>query len=367
MKVSRSMPKLLPSACILTCLTLLALVAGCRDTRSEAAASEVLQPVRLLRVAADSAMTAHRLPGRIAPVRTLDLSFQVAGRIAEMPAAPGTLLGEGELVARLDSVDFELRLQQASAQRSLAERTAERARRMVETEGGSRAALDAADTEVALAEAGLALARQQLAYTRIEAPFDALVTRRLQEEHANVDAFAPVIRVQDVTELRVHVDLPERLLDLISEPAGFRVEALPQAYPQQRFELQYREHHTEANAFAQTYQVVFGMPRPETPLLLPGMTVTVVVTPRPEWRAGQGRVARLPLTAVDSGPSGAFRVWVYDPETGAVAPRAVALGSTRHGEVEIVSGVTPGEQVVAAGIDAMREGMRVRPLGDGLE
>lgn len=351
----------------LASLTLLALVAGCSDTRSEEAVSEVLQPVRLLSVASESATAAHRLPGRFAPVRTLDLSFQVAGRIAELPAAPGTLVPEGDLIARLDSVDFELRLQQARAQRSLAEKTAERARRMLETAGGSRAALDAADTDVALAQAALDLARQQLAYTRIEAPFDALLTRRLQEEHANVDAFAPVLRVQDVSELRVHVDLPEALLGLIAAPEGFRVEALPQAYPQQRFELQYREHHTEANAFAQTYQVAFGMPRPETPLLLPGMTVTVVLTPRPEWHAPKGVAARLPLTAVDSDPRGAFRIWIYDPETGAVTPRTVQLGSTRAGQVEIVSGVRPGEQVVAAGIDALREGMRVRPLGDGLE
>lgn len=340
------------------------LAAGCSDTRSEAPAAEAPQPVRLVTVVTDDVSSPRRLVGRIAPVRTLDLSFQVGGRIAELPAAPGTLVAQGGLIAALDGVDFELRLRQATAELALAQKTAERARRMVETQGGSRAALDIANTEVERAEVALELARQQLAYSRIHAPFDALITRRLAEEHTHVDAFAPVIRVQDVTELRVLVDLPEALLGLIGEPERFRIEAQPQAYPDQRFELVYREHVTEANAFAQTYAVSFGMPRPEQPLLLPGMTATVVVTPRD---GQQDSAPRLPLTAVDSDPAGAFRVWVYAPETGIVTPRPVVLGASRQGQVEIVNGVSPGERIVAAGLDGLRSGMRVRPLGDGLQ
>ena len=340
------------------------MAAGCSDTRSEAAAPEVLQPVRLVTVAKDDAETSRRLVGRFAPVRTLDLSFQVGGRIAAMPAQQGTLVPEGGLLAKLDTVDFELRLKQAHAELSLAEKTADRARRMLASQGGSRAALDEAETAVDFASATLDLARQQLAYSRIQAPFDALVTRRLQEQHANVDAFAPVIRVQDVTELRVHIDLPEALLPLIAAPEDFRIQAVPLAHPGQRFELGYREHVTEANAFAQTYQVAFGMPRPQSPLLLPGMTATVVVTPLGQAR---GAAPRLPMSALDSDSAGGFRVWVYAADTGAVTPRLVELGGTRKGLVEIVSGVASGEQVVAAGIEFLRPGMRVRPLGDGLQ
>lgn len=349
-----------PKFCLLT-LLLAAVTAGCSDTHSEAGLPELPPLVHLVTVEQHAHPTPHRLVGRVAPVRTLDLSFQVSGRIAAMPAHPGSLVPQGGRLAQLDTTDFELRVRQAEAELSLAAKTAERARRMLATQGGTQAGVDMATTAVERAEVALALARQQLAYSRIQAPFDALVTRRLAEEHSNVDAFAPVIRVQDVTELRVHVDLPEALLPLIAEPERFRIEAIPQAHPDERFVLSYREHVTEANAFAQTYRVAFGMARPESPLLLPGMTATVVVTPPHQQ---QDRLPHLPLTAVDSDASGALRVWVYAPETGAVDPRQVVLGATREDRVEIVSGLTTGEQVVAAGIDALRPGMRVRPLRD---
>lgn len=367
MKSSRSAPEWLRHWGLAMLLALSAGLAACSDTSSEMPSAEVMQPVRLVRAEPYAAIVSRRLTGRIAPVRTLDLSFQVSGRIAELPVPPGTLVAAGGLIARLDAVDFELRLRQAEVERSLAEKTADRARRMVETRGGSRAALDAANTEVELAQVALELARQQFAYSRIDAPFDALVTRRLQEEHANVDAFAAVIRVQDVTELRVHVDLPEALLPLLEAPERFRIKALPQAYPGRSFELNYREHITEANAFAQTYRVAFGMPRPNAPVLLPGMTVTVVITPIHVHGEERGGSPRLPLMAVDSDPSGAFRIWIFDSDTSVVTPRQVVLGGTSRGLVEIVSGVTQGEQVVVAGVDALRPGMRVRPLGDGLQ
>ncbi|MCC5886992.1 MAG: biotin/lipoyl-binding protein, partial [Gammaproteobacteria bacterium] len=108
------------------------LAAGCSDTRSEAPAAEVPQPVRLVTVVTDDVSSPRRLVGRIAPVRTLDLSFQVGGRVAQLPAAPGTLVAQGGLIAALDGVDFELRLRQATAELALAQKTAERARRMVE-------------------------------------------------------------------------------------------------------------------------------------------------------------------------------------------------------------------------------------------
>lgn len=57
---------------------------------------------------------------------------------------------------------------------------------------------------------------------------------------------------------------------------------------------------------------------------------------------------RLPPTAVLLTEEGDYRVWV-EVEEGAYQPRKVIVGQTRHGLVEVMSGLEPGEHVVVKG------------------
>jgi multidrug efflux pump subunit AcrA (membrane-fusion protein) len=59
--------------------------------------------------------------------------------------------------------------------------------------------------------------------------------------------------------------------------------------------------------------------------------------------------------------NGAPFVWVAD-EDGTVSRRPVAMGATVGDGVILTDGVEPGEIVVTAGLGALREGMRIRPL-----
>jgi multidrug efflux pump subunit AcrA (membrane-fusion protein) len=47
-------------------------------------------------------------------------------------------------------------------------------------------------------------------------------------------------------------------------------------------------------------------------------------------------------------------------------PRAVKLGELTGGDVEIVDGLQPGDRIAVAGVTFLREGMKVRDLGDAL-
>lgn len=340
-------------------LMLLLWLSACQDGHSGTVALADPKPVRLVTVTASPAPAERRFIGRVAPVRTVDVSFQVAGRIARLPVKPGNLLQPSTLLAELDRTDFELALRRAEAEQLQAARTAARAERMYATQGGSRAALDEAETAVELAEVALALARQRLAHTRIEVPFPALVSRRLQEEHANVDAHQPVLRLQDWSELRVHFDLPETLLAVLEEPSAYRFEAIARARPDQRFELFYREHVTEANPLAQSYRVELGMPGPTSSLWLPGMIVTLVIT---DLQGDRPALPTLPLATLDSRADGSLKVWVYAPETATVQPRSVTLGVVRGEQAEILDGLAEGEQVVAAGWQQLRPGQPVLAL-----
>jgi multidrug efflux pump subunit AcrA (membrane-fusion protein) len=69
----------------------------------------------------------------------------------------------------------------------------------------------------------------------------------------------------------------------------------------------------------------------------------------------------IPLTAVATDAKGDKFVWVV-AAGGQVKRSNVVLGDIRGGQVAVTSGLRAGERIVSAGVSALREGMKVRPL-----
>jgi multidrug efflux pump subunit AcrA (membrane-fusion protein) len=116
----------------------------------------------------------------------------------------------------------------------------------------------------------------------------------------------------------------------------------------------------------QTYEVVLTLKsRPPGLTLLPGMSVTVLpfssTAPTAAKSPPADAALSIPLTAVVSDATGGTFVWVVGAG-GQVTRSNVALGAIRGGDVTVASGLNAGERIVTAGVSALREGMKVRPL-----
>ena len=95
---------------------------------------------------------------------------------------------------------------------------------------------------------------------------------------------------------------------------------------------------------------------------LPGMTATVRVSYR-QAGTSANRIF-VPVSAV-SKLDGVQVAWVIGPDQ-KVSPRRVQIGAATGGQIEIVSGLKPGDKIAVAGMTFLREGMKVRDLGDAL-
>jgi multidrug efflux system membrane fusion protein len=73
----------------------------------------------------------------------------------------------------------------------------------------------------------------------------------------------------------------------------------------------------------------------------------------------------VPLTAIVKRPAGDAVVWVLD-DAGAVRSRPVTLGPVTGGDVIVTGGIAVGDRVAIAGTSFLRDGMKVRDLGDAL-
>jgi multidrug efflux pump subunit AcrA (membrane-fusion protein) len=89
------------------------------------------------------------------------------------------------------------------------------------------------------------------------------------------------------------------------------------------------------------------------------MSVTVV--PFSAKASAAASALSIPLTAVATDATGVKFVWLVGAE-GQVTRANVTLGDIRGAQVAVVSGLKAQQRIVTAGVSALREGMRVRPL-----
>jgi multidrug efflux pump subunit AcrA (membrane-fusion protein) len=96
---------------------------------------------------------------------------------------------------------------------------------------------------------------------------------------------------------------------------------------------------------------------------LPGMTATVTATYR---RASVlGNHLLVPISAVSRPDAGEQVVWVIGSDQ-TVTHRPVKVGAVMGGQIEITEGLEPGDRIAVAGVTFLRDGMKVRDLGDAL-
>ena len=327
-------------------------------TASDNAGDDTARPARIEQVSNGVTADTRRFVGRVEAVQTTDLSFQVGGKLVEMPVREGQRVDQGALLAALDPADFERAVREAEVRRDLARQDLDRKARLLQTNSVSEAVYEQAVAEFDLREVALETARQNLAYTEITAPFDALVARRLVDTHTNIATGTAVLRVHDIGELRVGVNIPERLMTMIGNLDAFNAQIVFPSMDNARFDLDYREHATEPDSVSQTYRVTFALPDDSDPSLLPGMVGRVEIAPRQSLEAG----ISAPSSAIVADDTGGFFVWVVSGADGAVRRQDVSVGPMIDDRVAITDGLTADDRIVTAGVHHLREGMKVRPI-----
>ena len=353
------MKKVLASALFISTLAILG--TSTVEAREPSNSAKAISSVRVETLGELAPAMSRRFVGRVDAVSNVNLSFQVAGRLINLPVKQGRLLAKGSLLAELDANDYKLALDQAKVRLKQAQRDADRKHSLLKSNSVPKAVVDEAEDQLRLAQIAVEAAERNLSYTRLEAPSDVLITRRLADRYVNLAAGTPVVRVQDVTELRAHISVPEDLVRLVSNPDLIQAKLLLPNNEKAFIPLEYREHATEPDPVVQTYQVTFGFERPEELNLLPGMTVTVVVTADPLLHSNdQLDVA---LSALNTANDGSYYLWVFNPETGQVKKRPAKVGGINGDRVELLSGAKAGEQVITSGGSHLREGMKVKPFG----
>jgi RND family efflux transporter MFP subunit len=330
-------------------------------------------------------------PSRGAPVLTASgyvvarrkavVSAKIQGRLADLRVEEGSRVREGELIARLESSDYEAQVRRAEAAVQRAEADLAEARRQValsERLAADRIVstdqLQVAQSRAQVAEAALAQARADLGYaqaqlanTRILAPFTGTVVKKMAEVGESVAPIPPgvnistssgaIVALADLDTLEVEADVSEsnvaRLRD--DQPAEVTVEA----FPDRSYHAVLRQVIPTADRTKATVQVKVTIVDKDRDLK-PEMSAKVTFL-EPAAAASPGapsaRMVTVPAQAVVRRGE---RTVVYEVQGRVVRERAVLAGPERQGQVEVRQGLAGGETLVARPPETMRDGDAVR-------
>ena len=343
------------------------LLAACQDNaidpvaEAEAKLHAAPRPAKIFTVSDQIGFIERRFAGRVAAVQTVDLSFQVSGKLIELPVRESQEVKKGDVIAKLDPTDYERAVREANISVDQAKREMDRLATLRDRSVISQSAFDEQKNVYDLAAERLKEAKQNLAYTTLRAPFDGIVSVRLVDNFTTVSVGTPVVRVHDVSEIQVDINVAEALFGRVTESDVASVEAAFPAYGDKLFPLTYREHSSQVDEVAQTYRVTLAMPREGAEQLHPGMTASVLVKVLPEGlELGEQHLVPSGSVAVD-GDGNAF-VWKFAEDTGAVTKTPVEIGTIMGHFIPVRTGLQQGDEIVSAGVAYLSDGQIVRPL-----
>lgn len=321
-----------------------------------AVAQETVKPVKLVTVAAGEGDLTRNFFGEVVARETVDLAFQVGGQVIELPVIEGEEIAKDSLIAKLDLVNFERTVEQSRLNKERADRNVARLEKL-SGNTVSQVSIDDAITEAGLADIALKNAEQNLDYATLHAPFDALVASRNVANFSTIAAGTSVVRLHDMSELRIEIDVPEILFQRAGEDPDVEIFGTFPA-SDRRFPLEVREFNAEAATVGQTYRLTLGMESPEGLRVLPGSSVTVSATIKSDQNA-----MRLPASAAVIDTDGSVSVMVFsttEDDIGSLTKTRVELEPAADGGFIVLSGLKDGDEIVSAGASSLEDGQTVR-------
>jgi multidrug efflux pump subunit AcrA (membrane-fusion protein) len=337
------------------------------------------------------------------PKAPANVGFLVPGRVVFAGPREGEYISEGQVLAKLDPLDFTLAVQAAEAQKARAQAEMEKALHSARPEilaqaritferaedeyrrmkmlhdekalapndflkykavyeqaqqsykeakaGGQKEDKDLAKAGFNQADVQLRINRKKHADATLLAPTSGYISKRLIEPGDTASAGRPVFEIVQMKPMEVNVGVPETDVHLVR--IGQEAEITIPALPGKTFQGTVRLINISADPGTRTYMTRIAVENPEL-LLRVGMVAEATIH-------GDQTISMmtLPGDAVVRDPQEATQVYVYYPDQKRVYAKRVEIGMAANTEVEIRSRLSGDELIVLAGQTKLRDGLAV--------
>jgi len=398
-------------------LVLVAAFSGCAGGSSPALSEQKVEKpvaVSVTKAAKATVEVVSTLSGKVKPAQEVSIIPKISGKVAGINFEVGDKVKEGDVLFYLDDNDIKLQVQQAEAALSIAESALERTKggsveqqlsqlksslvsaetayndaklnyerlkSLFEVGGISREALESAETRLKVAEeqyktaktsydltlskinpeniagaeaqvkqarAAYDIAKTQLENTIVKSPVAGVVASRNIDVGEMVGTMAAAMSIVDLSYVTVDVNVPETIINKINQ--NDPVDVLIKSVSNEPLRGQVMSVSPAADPQTQNYTVKIKVPNDEG-LLKGGMFAEIKIgVDKAE------NVLSVPLSAVidDNG-----RKVVYVVKGDKAEKREISIGFSNNELVQVLSGVSEGEEVVVKGQNLLSDGSKV--------
>jgi multidrug efflux system membrane fusion protein len=300
--------------------------------------------------------------GSITAVHQVTVNPEVGGRVTKIFFEPGQSVKAGDPLVQINDAPDRGDLANYQAQVKLAQIKLARSDQLVKRQFTPQETVDVNQSQLEQMGALIQKTEAVIAQKLIRAPFSGQLGIRQIDLGQYLNPGAPIVTLTDLSMLYVNFTLPSQMRPQIS--VGQRANVTSDAFPGRNFVAKITTIEPQLSPDTRTIEVQATMPNPDD-LLLPGMFVdaAIVLPPQPDTIV-------VPETAVEYTLYGDSVYVIHQDGKDAkgnpilkVVRTPVKTGARWDDKVAILSGLKPGEQVVAAGQVKLQNGVQVAITG----
>ncbi|RKF20250.1 efflux RND transporter periplasmic adaptor subunit [Alginatibacterium sediminis] len=296
----------------------------------------------------------------------VNLSFRVDGEIKSIAVNKGQKVNKGDLLAVLDTRDYQIVVDDRQARLTLTDQQVKRAKTLLDKELLSQTEYDKMQAEYLVALAEFKKAQLMLEYTELKAPFDGVIGDVFTDPFVNTKPGLEVLSLHKIDFVEIDVQLPDIILSVAKlgrdRISKLDVEVNYEAFPGQSFTAKPYELNLEKSPSSRSYIATFLVPVESRYAVLEGMPATVSID-LSDLTHTHNREFLVPVASVvmpDDSPISQqlATVWRYkDDQT--VEKQEVVLGTLSGDMVEIKQGLNDGDVIVSLGANRLIDGQVV--------
>lgn len=286
--------------------------------------------------------------GTLEARESVDLTLNVADRVTAIYFDDGDRVTKGKTLLSLAQGEQAALVDAAEATANEARQRYERTKQLVEGRTVSQSVLDEAQRDLNAANAQLRAVQSRQKDRVLVAPFDGVLGFRLVSVGSYVRAGDVVAELIDDSEMKLDFSVPSIFLRSVRKGTDVRVET--DDLPGMSFDGTVDTVGASIDPVTRSIRVRAILPNPDR-LLKPGMfmKVTLLADPR--------RALSVPEEAIEPIGPNSF-VYVATDKNGQLVAerRQIQVGLRQGGQVEVVAGLEPGEEIITDGLIRVRDG-----------
>ncbi|MGB5404448.1 efflux RND transporter periplasmic adaptor subunit [Robiginitalea sp.] len=296
------------------------------------------------------------LQGNVQTKQNVLLYPEMAGTLVKVYVKEGQPVRKGQVLAKIDDGGMSSGLEQLRTQASLAQTTYERQKRLWEQNIGSEIQYLQTKTNYEATLQAVRQAEAQLSKSTITAPFSGIVDDVLVDEGSTVNPAGgtPIIRLVNLSDMYVEVDVPESYLREVTE--GKRVELYIPVLGDSMIS-RVRQTGNFINPANRTFKIEVSVPN-NNGQIKPNLTVRVKINDYTNTEA-----VLVPPGVISENSAGQQYVYVAaeigEDRLAKAEKRVITTGLSQNNRIEVLSGIEAGEFIILEGARRVREGQKI--------